>query len=70
MQQEISQAADAAVRRYVEATRETGRTPEGAAQAMREGAMERKKALTSKMFKLLAVANPNNGMGFLKEVDV
>ena len=68
VQQEISQGADSAVRKYIETTRETGSTPKGAAKAMREGALERKEALTSKMFKILSVANPGNGMGFLKEV--
>ena len=69
IQQEISQAADAAVRKYTESTPPSERKPEDAAHAMRVGASERTKALTGKMGKLLAVANPSNGPGFLEEVN-
>jgi hypothetical protein len=68
VQQEISQAADAAVRKYNDATPDDDRKPEEAARAMRVGTKERTKTLMVKMGKLLAVAHPANGPGFLKEV--
>ena len=68
MQQEISQAADAAVRKYTDTTPESDRRPPEIAHAMRVGAKERTKTLMVKMGKLLAVAHPSNGPGFLEEV--
>ena len=65
-QQEISQ--DAGVRKYDDVTSENDRRPEEAAHAMRVAAKERTRNLIGKMAKLLAVANPANGPGFLEEV--
>lgn len=68
MQQEISNAADASVRKYNEVTPPEERSTEGVANAMRSGAKERASKLISKMGKLLAVANPAHGPGLLEEV--
>ena len=68
MQQEIAQAAESGVRRYNEMTPENERSPLQVAHAMRIGANEKLGRLNLKMSKLLAVANPANGQGFLQEV--
>ena len=68
IQQEISQAADGAVRKYTDSTPEEERRPEELAHAMRAGAKERTKTLMGKMGKLLAVAAPANTPEFLAEV--
>ena len=68
VQQEISQAADAAVRKYTDSTPKEERRPEEVAHAMRAGAKERTKTLMGKMGKLLAVVAPVNGPKFLVEV--
>ena len=69
-QQEISQAANAAVRKYTDNTPEEQSRPEEVAHAMRARAKERTKTLMEKMGKLLAVvvAAPANGLEFLVEV--
>jgi len=67
-QQEISAAADAAVRKYNEATSFEDKSDDSIANVMRAGAKEKATKLTVKMGKLLAVANPTNGSGFLHEV--
>ena len=68
LQQEISQAADAAVQKYTNSTLEEERRPEEVAHAMRARAKERTKTLMEKMGKLLAVVAPANGPEFLVEV--
>ena len=68
LQQEISQAADAAVRKYTNSTPEEEKRPEEVAHAMRVGAKERTITLMGKMGKLLVVAAPANGPKFLVEV--
>ena len=68
LQQEISQAADAAVRKYTDSTPKEKRSPEEVVHAMRAGANERTKILMGKMGKLLAVAAPANTLEFLVEV--
>jgi len=68
MQQEISNAADAFVRKYNEVTPLEEKSTEGVANAMRFGTKEKASKLISKMEKLLAVANPVHGPGFLEEV--
>jgi len=68
MQQEISNATDASVRKYNEVTPFEEKNTEGVANAMRFGEKERASKLISKMGKLLAVANPAHGPGFLEEV--
>ena len=68
IQQEISQAADGAVRKYTNSTPEEERRPEELAHAMRTGAKERTKTLMGKMGNLLAVAAPSNTPEFLAEV--
>ena len=68
LQQEISPAADAAVRKYTENTPEEERRLEEVAHAMRAGANERTKTLKGKMGKLLVVAAPANTPEFLAEV--
>jgi len=68
LQQEISQAVDAAMRKYHEITRVEEKSALGVANAMGDGAKERAKQLTSKMQKLLSIANPKHGLRFLQEV--
>jgi hypothetical protein len=68
LQQEISEAADAAVRKYNKTTALEERTPEGVAKAMRAGAKAMAGKMYAKMGKLLAVASPLNGPKFLEEV--
>ena len=68
LQQEISQAADVAVRKYTDSTPEEERRPEEVAHAMRAGANERTKTVMEKMGKLLAVAAQANTPEFLAEV--
>ena len=68
LQQEISQAADAAMQKYTDNTPEEERRPEEVAHAMRVRANERTKTLIGKMEKLLAVAAPTNTPEFLAEV--
>ncbi len=68
MQQEIALAADVAMRRYNEATPFEEKSHEGVANAMRIGAKEKNAKLYLKMIKLLTVANPAHGPGFLEEV--
>ena len=68
IQQEISQAADGAVRKYTDSTSKKERRPKELAHAMRAGAKERTKTLMGKMGKLLAVAAPANTPEFLAEV--
>ena len=46
------------------------RSVEGVASSMRSGAKERVSQMTVKMGKLLAVANPAHGPGFLEEVNI
>ena len=61
-------AADAAGRRYNEATPDDERRPKELVHAMRAGAKERTSKLNVKMSKLVAVANPANKPCFLEEV--
>ena len=68
IQQEISQAANGAVRKYTDSTPEEERRPEELAHAMRVGAKERTKTLMGKMGKLLAVAARANTPKFLAEM--
>ena len=68
LQQEISQAANATMRKYTDSTPKEESRPEEVAHAMRAGAKERTKTLMGKMGKLLAVAAPANGPEFLVEV--
>ena len=68
LQQEISQAADGAVRKYTDSTPEEERRLEELAHAMRAGAKERTMTLMEKMGKLLAVAAPANTLEFIAEV--
>ena len=68
LQQEISQAANAAVQKYTVNTPKEERRPEEVAHAMRAGAKERTKTLMGKMGELLAVAAPANSPKFLAEV--
>ena len=68
IQQEISQAADGAVRKYTDSTPEEERRPKELAHAMRARAKERTKTPMGKMGKLLAVAAPANTPEFLAEV--
>ena len=68
MQQEIAAASDAAVRKYHEDTPIDEKSDAGVADAMRLGAKEKATKLYQKMHKLLTVANPALGPGFLEEV--
>ena len=68
IQQEISQAADGAVRKYTNSTPEVERRPKELAHAMRARTKERTKTLMGKMGKLLAVAALANTPEFLAEV--
>ena len=68
LQQEISQATDAAVQKYTDSTSEDERRPEELEHAMRARTKERIKTLMGKMGKLLAVAAPANTPEFLAEV--
>ena len=68
LQQEISQAANAPVRKYTDSTPKEERRPEEVVHAMRARAKERTKTLMGKMGKLLAAAMPVNGPEFLVEV--
>jgi hypothetical protein len=61
-------AADATLRRYHETTPIDEKSVEGAAHAMRVGAKDKNMKLYVKMIKLLTVANPAHGAGFLQEV--
>ncbi len=70
MQQEIAQAADVAVWKYNEVTPFEEKSDEGVANAMRVGAKEKNAKLYVKMIKLLTVANPAHGPGFLEEVSL
>ena len=56
------------MRKYHETTPADDKSVEGVAHAMRVGAKEKNAKLYVKMFKLLALANPNNGPTFLQEV--
>ncbi len=67
-QQEIAQAADATVRKFNEVTPFEEKSDQGVANAMRVGAREKASKLIVKMGKLLAMANPIHGLGFLEEV--
>lgn len=67
-QQEIAQAADAAVRKFNEVTPFEEKSDQGVANAMRVGAREKASKLIVKTGKLLVVANPTHGLGFLEEV--
>jgi len=68
LQQEISNAADDTTRKYTKITPFEEKSNEGVANAMRVGAREKVAKLIAKMEKLLAVANPIHGPGFLEEV--
>lgn len=68
MQQEIAQAADAALRKYHENCPVKEKTPEGVAYAMKAGVKEKTGKLNVKMMKLVAVSNPAHTPGFLQEV--
>lgn len=68
MQQEIAASSDAAVRKYHEDTPIDEKSDVGVADAMRLGAKEKATKLYVKMHKLLTVANPALGLGFLEEV--
>jgi len=68
IQQEISNAADTATRKYTEVTPFEEKSNEGVANAMRVGVKEKVVKLLSKMSKLLAVAKPACGPRFLEEV--
>ena len=68
MQQEIAAASDAALRKYHEDTPIDEKSNAGVADAMRLGAKEKSTKLYQKMHKLLTVANPALGPGFLEEV--
>ena len=61
-------AVDSALRRYMETTPPKNQTAERAALSMRVGTNEKNAKLYVKMIKLLAVANPAHGTGFLEEV--
>jgi len=68
LQQEISNAADDAARRYMEITPVEEKSHQGVANAMRVGVKEKIAKLVVKMGKLLAVANPVHGPAFLEKV--
>ena len=68
VQFEIAAAADIAVRLYKEETPLEDQDVEGALAAMRMGAKEKTSKLIQKLGKLTAVANPNLGSEWLKEV--
>jgi len=68
LQQEIPAVADATIQKYNEVTSFEDKSDVGVANAMRAGTKEKALKLTIKMDKLLAVANPVNGLGFLQEV--
>lgn len=70
VQQEIAQVADAAVRKYEEGILVEDRSEAGVANSMRVGAKEKNSKLYVKMIKLLTVANPAHGPGFLEEVSL
>jgi hypothetical protein len=70
LQQEISQAMDAAIRKYNETTPEKDKTPKGLVHAMRAGANEKTGKLNVKMMKLVTVANPAHKPEFLAEVSL
>lgn len=70
MQQEISAAADAAVRKYKEDTAADEVTKEGAAEAMRISVKESTDKLYKKLSKIVSVANPALGSDWLKEVRI
>ncbi len=56
------------MRRYNEVTLDEDKTNLGVANAMRAGAKEKTTKLYVKMVKLVTVANPGHGPGFLEEV--
>jgi len=68
MKQKITQAVDVAVRKYNEVTPSKEKSDQGVANTKRLGAKERSMKLILKMKKLLALANPAHGAGFLEEV--
>jgi len=63
-----SNVVDDAAHKYIEITSFEEKSNEGVANAMRVGAREKVTKLIAKMEKLLAVANPVHGPGFLEEV--
>jgi len=68
VQFEIAAAADTAVWKYKEDMDEKNQSQEGILTAMRSAAKDLTSKLTQKLGKLTAVANPNLGSDWLKEI--
>jgi len=68
LQYEIAAVVDNAVRQYKEETEVGEQSPQGIVDAIRTGIKEQMSKLIQKMNKLTAVANPNFGSEWLKEV--
>jgi hypothetical protein len=68
LQQDIAAISDAVVQKYYEDTPKTERTEEGIAAAMRTSIKDSTEKLYKKLSKITAMASPNLGPDFLKEV--